>query len=80
MDAAARLSWTIDLDELDRARIRRGWTQDQLAKASRVNPGTISAMFARRRRPTFGTLAALCSALGLELSDVISLAGTGDGS
>jgi DNA-binding Xre family transcriptional regulator len=69
--SAERVRWVVDLEGIDRARIRRGWTRDRLAKTARVNAGTLSAMFAGRRRPTFGTLSALCAALALELGDVI---------
>jgi len=40
-----------------------------------VDEGTLCDLFAGRRRPTFGTLRALCHALELSLEDVIRFVG-----
>ena len=47
------------------------WQDRDLARMARVDPGTLSDMTLGRRRPTLGTLQAMCGALGLVLSDVI---------
>jgi transcriptional regulator with XRE-family HTH domain len=64
--------WSIDLAAIDRARILRGWTRRELGRSAQVDEGTLCDLFAGRRRPTFGTLRAVCLALGLALEDVIS--------
>lgn len=45
--------------------ILRGWTRRELGRQAQVDEGTLCDLFAGRRRPTFGTLTALCLALGL---------------
>lgn len=65
------MQWWLNIQVIERARILRGWTKADLARAARVDPGTLSDMTLGRRRPTFGTVQAICVALGLVLSDVI---------
>lgn len=48
-----------------------GWTKADLARAAHVDPGTLSDLGKGRRRPKFGTVQALCVALGLTLPEVI---------
>ncbi len=57
---------------VDRARMLRGWTQRELARSAHVDPGTLSDLLAHRRRPTFGTVQAICASLNLTLADVIA--------
>ena len=64
--------WSVDVAAIDRARILRGWTRRDLAQHAHVDEGTVCDLFARRRRPTFGTLRALCRALELTLEGVIA--------
>jgi transcriptional regulator with XRE-family HTH domain len=61
----------MDVGAVERARILRGWTQRELARTARVDPGTLSDLLAHRRRPTFGTVQAICTSLNLKLADVI---------
>lgn len=63
--------WRLDLAALDRQRVVQGWTRAELARRAHVAPATLSCMFREHRRPVFGTVQALCVALGLELQDVI---------
>jgi transcriptional regulator with XRE-family HTH domain len=63
--------WWLNIRIIERARILRGWTKADLARMAHVDPGTLSDMTLGRRRPTFGTVQAVCIALGLVLSDVI---------
>jgi transcriptional regulator with XRE-family HTH domain len=65
------LKWSVDASGIDRARILRGWTRRELAQRAHVDEGTLCDLFAGRRRPTFGTLRAICAALELSLQDVI---------
>ena len=66
-----RVSWTVQTHVLDRERILRGLSQQQLARVARVDPGTLSDLLGCRRRPNLGTLSSLCQALGMNLGDVI---------
>jgi transcriptional regulator with XRE-family HTH domain len=66
------LAWSVNAGAIDRARILRGWTRRDLAQHARVDEGTLCDLFAGRRRPTFGTLRAICNALELPLEGVIA--------
>jgi len=68
------LFWSVDAVMIDRARVLRGWTRRELGREAHVDEGTLCDLFAGRRRPTFGTLRALCGALGLALEDVLVFA------
>jgi transcriptional regulator with XRE-family HTH domain len=68
----AMTSWTLNTIAIDRARIVRGWTKIELARRAHVDPKTLTDLLAARRRPTFGTIQAICTALGLELARVIA--------
>jgi transcriptional regulator with XRE-family HTH domain len=70
------LKWSVDASAIDRARILRGWTRRELAQRAHVDEGTLCDLFAGRRRPTFGTLRAICVALELSLQDVIGFCDT----
>ena len=63
--------WTVDVAKLERARILRGWTQRRLALESNVDRGTVSGLVLGRRRPTLGTIQAVCRVLDVTLADVI---------
>jgi len=65
------MGWQPDVHRIDRERILRGLSQQRLANAARVDPGTLSDLLGCRRRPNLGTLSALCQALGMNLSDVV---------
>lgn len=69
--SAADLEWSVNVDTIERARILRGWTRRELASQAHVDEGTLCDLFAGRRRPTFGTLRALCQILELSLGDVV---------
>jgi transcriptional regulator with XRE-family HTH domain len=65
------LQWSVDVASIDRERILRGWTRRDLGQHAHVDEGTVCDLFGGRRRPTFGTLQAVCNALGLSLHQVI---------
>ena len=67
----SELQWSVDVEVLERRRIVRGWTRLELAKVARVDPKTLRDLLGRSRRPTFGTVQAICTALGLTLPDVV---------
>jgi DNA-binding Xre family transcriptional regulator len=56
---------------IDRARVLNAWTRKHLASVAHVDPKTLADMCAGRRQPTFGTVQAVCTALGLAVADVI---------
>jgi len=56
---------------IDPARILRGWTRRDLGRKANVEEGTLCDLIAGRRRPTFGTLRAICHALGLPMEAMI---------
>lgn len=63
--------WAVDVDRIERARVLRAWTRRHLAHVARVTPKTVADMCSGRRRPTFGTVQAICAALDLVVADVI---------
>jgi transcriptional regulator with XRE-family HTH domain len=63
--------WTVDVDRIERTSVLRGWTRRRLAEHAHIDPGTLSDLMTGRRRPTLGTVVAICEALELELSDAI---------
>jgi DNA-binding Xre family transcriptional regulator len=64
--------WSVNIEPIDRERLLRGWTQRELARRACVDQGTLSDLLARRRRPTLGTVQALCTTLRLTLAQVIT--------
>jgi DNA-binding XRE family transcriptional regulator len=65
-------AWSLNVEVIDRERLVRGWTQRELARHARVDKGTLGDMLARRRRPTLGTVRAICAALDLSLDRVLA--------
>lgn len=65
------VAWAVDVQTVERERLRRGWTRTELARVAHVDPRTVCSLVVSRRRPSLGTVQALCIALGLPLSDVI---------
>jgi DNA-binding Xre family transcriptional regulator len=69
--------WAVDIAVLNRARVLHGWTRRDLGREAHVDEGTLCDLFAGRRRPTFGTLHAVCGALNLSLEDVVAFGDRG---
>lgn len=67
----ADLEWSVNVEAIERARILHGWTRRDLSQHAHVDEGTLCDLFAGRRRPTFGTLRAICQALELSLEALI---------
>ena len=67
-----RPGWSVNVEPIDRERLLRGWTQRELARRACIDQGTLSDLLARRRRPTLGTVQAICTALTLALAQVIA--------
>jgi len=68
------LGWSVDVRAIERRRVLRAWTRGELARAAGVDEKTLRDMLSLRRRPTFGTVQAVCTALGLTLPEVIVFA------
>lgn len=73
--AGSGLEWSVDAGAIDRARVLRGWTRRDLAQNAHVDEGTLCDLMVGRRRPSFGTLRAICKALDVTLEDVIEFRG-----
>lgn len=56
------------LDGIDRLRLKRGWTEYELAKRSDMSQSTISTWYRRRQNPTIDSLNKVCAGLGISLS------------
>lgn len=65
------MAWSVDVHMIERERLRRGWTRAELARIAHVDPRTVCSLVVGRRRPSLGTVQALCTALGLPLTEVI---------
>jgi transcriptional regulator with XRE-family HTH domain len=61
----------VNVGRIERARVLNAWTRKHLAGVAHVTPKTLTDMCSGRRRPTFGTVQAICAALGLTVADVI---------
>jgi transcriptional regulator with XRE-family HTH domain len=61
-------AWSVDAASID---ILRGWTRRDLAHRAKVDDGTLCDLFSGRRRPTFGTLRAICECLEMSLDSVL---------
>jgi hypothetical protein len=63
--------WTLDIRQVERARIIANMTYQQLAVAAHVDRATLSDMLNHRRNPTLGSVHAVIHALGLEPASVL---------
>src|ERR1700733_15693189 len=63
--------WTLDIRQVERARIIANMTYQQLAVAAHVDRATLSDMLNNRRNPTLGSVHAVIHALGLEPAAVL---------
>ena len=70
-DRRTRARWRARVHVIDRHRILAGFSQRKLARAARVDPATLSDLLCGKRRPNLGTLAALATALGITLGELI---------
>lgn len=69
--SANQLHWSINVHPIERARVLNAWTRKHLASVAHVDQKTLTSMCNGRRRPTLGTVQAICRALGLSVADVI---------
>lgn len=59
-------------ERLRRLLSERGWTEYRLAKVAGLNQSTIANIFRRNSVPSISTLEAICTALGITLSQFFS--------
>lgn len=57
------------LNKIDRLRTERNWSIYKLAEEAGLTQSTVANMFARDTLPSIKTLEAICSALGISLSE-----------
>jgi hypothetical protein len=69
--ATRGVSWTVRRDAIERQRILRGWTRDQLAAAAHIDPKALRDLLGGRRRPTLGTVGTVARAIDLPLAEVL---------
>jgi len=70
LDAPQEATLRYDLNRIVRERLIRGWTQQVLAKNSKLHRATVSAIL-KRGRGSPQKIQALAKAVGLELADLI---------
>lgn len=61
-------------DEIRKARITAGLTQEELAFRSRLSRNYISLLELNQKSPTFDTLLSVCAALGVRASVLVAKA------
>lgn len=57
------------LKRINELRINKGWTIYKLSEESGVSQSTLSNMFVRGTNPSISTLATICEALNISLSE-----------
>lgn len=57
------------LEKIDKLRIERGWSINNLAMEAMLTQSTLSNLYARNAEPKISTLRAICTAFGITLSE-----------
>lgn len=57
------------LEKIDKLRIERGWSVNNLAMEAMLTQSTINNLYVRQAEPKLSTLRAICSAFGITLSE-----------
>ncbi len=70
---SASITWRVASARIERERITRGWTREQLASAARIDAKTLRDLLSGRRRPTLGTLREVARALEQPLPELITI-------
>jgi transcriptional regulator with XRE-family HTH domain len=68
---ARTVTWLLATERVERERILRGWTREQLALVAGVDAKTIRDMLNGRRQPTLGSVGAVARALERPLADLL---------
>ena len=57
------------LEKIDKLRLERGWSVNNLAMEAMLTQSTLNNLYAREAEPKLSTLRAICSAFGITLSE-----------
>ena len=57
------------LEKIDKLRIQRGWSNNNLALEAMLTQSTINNLYSRKTEPKLSTLRAICEAFGITLSE-----------
>ncbi|MBO5316524.1 MAG: helix-turn-helix transcriptional regulator [Clostridia bacterium] len=57
------------LEKIDKLRIQRGWSINNLALEAMLTQSTINNLYSRKTEPKLSTLRAICEAFGITLSE-----------
>ena len=57
------------LEKIDKLRLERGWSVNNLAMEAMLTQSTLNNLYARKAEPKLSTLRAICSAFGISLSE-----------
>lgn len=57
------------LEKIDKLRIQRGWSINNLATEAMLTQSTVNNMYQRKNDPKISTLRAICDAFGITLSE-----------
>ena len=67
-----QVAWSPNIAAVERLRILRGWTREQLARVAQVDPKTTRDMLNGRRHPRLSTIDQVARALECKLEDLIT--------
>ncbi len=57
------------LEKIDRLRLERGWSVNNLAMEAMLTQSTLNNLYSRRAEPKLSTLRAICGAFGVTLAE-----------
>ena len=57
------------LEKIDKLRIERGWSINNLAMEAMLTQSTLNNIYSRNTEPKISTLRAICAAFGITLSE-----------
>ena len=57
------------LEEIDRLRLERGWSVNNLAMEAMLTQSTLNNLYSRHAEPKLSTLRAICAAFGITLAE-----------
>lgn len=60
------------LEKIDRLRLERGWSVNNLAMEAMLTQSTLNNLYSRHAEPKLSTLRAICAAFGITLAEFFS--------
>lgn len=60
------------LEKIDKLRLERGWSVNNLAMEAALTQSTLNNLYARKAEPKLSTLRAICGAFGITLAEFFS--------